>query len=160
MDLLVIGEMFVLAGLLGLAVVEDVRLNRISNRLCITILVTGLLFGLWSGLSGEFVERLAGVLVGFAALVSFYAVSAMGAGDVKLMAAVGAYLGMGIIPAVLLTLVFGGVLAFALILLNRYLAVPGVLANSLIVRESGRLRFPYALAIAGGTTGALWLQVM
>ncbi len=155
-----IGETIVFFGLLGLAVVEDLKSHRISNRLCTTILATGLLFAFWSGIPMEIAERLGGVAIGFAALLPFYAMSAMGAGDVKLMAAVGGYLGMAIIPAVLLTLIVGGVLALAIYVVDRYLPLPATLADALVVRESGRLRFPYALAIAGGTAGALWIQVV
>ncbi|WP_303900863.1 A24 family peptidase [Thiohalomonas denitrificans] len=157
---MLIGEIIALSGLLGLAVIEDVKHHRISNRLCVTILLTGLLFGLWGGASVALTERLGGVVIGFAALLPFYALSAMGAGDVKLMAAVGSYLGMAALPAVLLTLIFGGILALAIYLIERYVPVPGALANALIVRESGRLRFPYALAIAAGSAGALWIEVM
>lgn len=95
----------------------------------------------------------------------------MGAGDVKLMAAVGAFLGpLPVIGAALLTFVSGGVLSLAVALWSRSL---GRVLNNLrlmgMVALTGRAtgfalrdvettgRLPYALAIAVGTGLQLWL---
>ncbi len=72
----------------------DVWKYKIHNALTLPLLVSGLIFhaatGGASGLSGS----AAGVLAGFGSLLIFYILGGMGAGDVKLMAAVGAWLGM------------------------------------------------------------------
>src|SRR6185312_9798891 len=77
----------------GWAVREDLLFHRISNRLTGSLLCVGLvlrtLAGGWSGLE----QSLLGVLVGLGCLLPFYIARAMGAGDVKLLAATGALLG-------------------------------------------------------------------
>src|ERR1700752_984816 len=77
-----------------IATATDVWKYKVYNALTFPLLVSGLIYhccfdgGL--GLS----ESLAGVLTGFGLLVVFYMMGGMGAGDVKLMAGVGAWLGI------------------------------------------------------------------
>jgi prepilin peptidase CpaA len=77
-----------------IAAVMDVWKFKVYNALTIPLLVTGLVYhgavGGIAGLGGSLV----GLLFGFAVLIFVYAMGGMGAGDVKLMAAVGAWLGM------------------------------------------------------------------
>ncbi len=99
---------------------NDYRAHRVSNRLNALIVLTGLgtqaFFGGWSGLEAG----LLGVLVGFGMLVVLWAVRGMGAGDVKFMAAVGAWLGpLWTFQAVLIGGVLGGVIALAMIAYRR-----------------------------------------
>jgi Flp pilus assembly protein protease CpaA len=74
------------------AIVTDVRHFRIPNLLTGPLLVAGLVYA-WSldGLSGLLFSS-AGVLAGFLFLLPLYLVGGMGAGDVKLMGALGAWL--------------------------------------------------------------------
>jgi prepilin peptidase CpaA len=69
----------------------DIWKFKIYNVLTLPLLVSGLLY---HGLHEELTSSLLGVLFGFAALIVLYILGGMGAGDVKLMAAVGAWLGM------------------------------------------------------------------
>jgi prepilin peptidase CpaA len=73
------------------AAITDVWKFKVYNALTVPLLVTGLLY---HGFYDEISDSLLGVLFGFAALVPLYVIGGMGAGDVKLMAAVGAWLGM------------------------------------------------------------------
>lgn len=96
--------------------VTDVWKYRVYNVLTIPLFVTGLLFhGLlsgWSGLSAS----LTGALFGFAVLIVPYALGLMGAGDVKLMAGVGAWLGLSTTSLVFVaSALIAGVYACALI---------------------------------------------
>ena len=69
----------------------------------------GILFG-WKGL----VSAVAGCLLAGVIMFLFYAVRAMGAGDVKIMAALGALVGPHYVVSVLLaTAIFGGLLGIA-----------------------------------------------
>jgi prepilin peptidase CpaA len=78
------------------AAVTDVRAFRIPNWLTLPLLVCGLLYQLVAaGLPG-LGAGLAGAVFGLAVLVPFYALGGMGAGDVKLLAAVGAWLGLAL----------------------------------------------------------------
>ncbi len=118
-------EVILLTLVLG-AAVYDVRYRRIPNWLT----VGGVLIGLalnsfigrneirpgWPGLR----FALVGLGIGFGIYVVFYALHAMGAGDVKLMAAVGALVGwqdwLGIF---LFTALIGGAMAIILIISKR-----------------------------------------
>jgi prepilin peptidase CpaA len=73
------------------AAVTDIWKFKVYNALTLPLLATGLIY---HGFRYEITDSLLGILFGFAALVPLYIVGGMGAGDVKLMAAVGAWLGM------------------------------------------------------------------
>lgn len=165
--------------LLGLAVEGDIRHGRIRNWLVIAGLLLGALFQLAAVISGQPTlagagpwDWLAGALVGGAVLLPLYLLRACGAGDVKLMAAIGAITGMHVaFSAALYTMVAGGLLSLAV------MALRGVTGQTLsnvrhLLTDRGlratagqRLRIaplahtaarlPYAVAIAAGTLAAL-----
>lgn len=77
-----------------IAAVTDLLKFKVHNLLTMPLLICGLIYhGMVSGSAG-LVESLLGMIFGFGILVIFYVMGGMGAGDVKLMAAVGAWLGM------------------------------------------------------------------
>ncbi|MDF3835123.1 prepilin peptidase [Cupriavidus basilensis] len=118
-----------------------------------------------------------GWLTGFACFLPFYLLRGMAAGDVKLMAAVGALLGAGMaFEVALLTFVLGGVWALAMTIRRGRLArLRGNLQFMLFNR--GRMdgeqevdandgpsawsvgTLPYGAAIAAGTIGVLFASV-
>ncbi|MBI5606331.1 MAG: prepilin peptidase [Deltaproteobacteria bacterium] len=109
---------FLLAALI-LAVINDLNSQKIPNRLTYPTMALSLIY--WTGYNGwsGFLFSLAGILTGLAVLIVFYLAGGMGAGDVKLMAAVGGWLGpQGVFWAFLYTGIFGGVYALILILIN------------------------------------------
>lgn len=163
-----------LAGLLGLALAYDIGRRRIPNWLVVAGLIAGLgysIFVAWSqGMSPQAIgaqgltQSLLGAVTGLAIMLPLYLLHAMGAGDVKLMAAIGAFLGpMQILGAALLTFVAGGVLSLLAALFTGSLS--RVLGNLKLmgmvvacgaaglklgdVQTTGRL--PYAIAITLGT---------
>jgi len=160
----------VLLVLLAFAIGEDQFRHRIPNALILAGLILGLgLASLGSGLSGC-VYAAAGALVGCTALIPFYLLRGMGAADVKLMGATGAFLGpSGALLAAALALVVGAVLAIAIVLwrlveprsrletsaAGEVSAAWRAVATVLVVRKE---RFPYAVAIATGTVLTLWLR--
>jgi prepilin peptidase CpaA len=97
---------------LVIATITDLRSRRIPNRLVVPFLaaglvVSGLMHG-WKGLG----HSLVGVLIGAAFMGFFHYLGGMGMGDVKLCAAIGAWVGPSqMVAALLLTGVAGGVLA-------------------------------------------------
>lgn len=84
---------FVTTVVVLIAAVIDFRQFRVPNKLTFPLCLSGLVFhaviGGFSGLQNS----AAGIAVGFAVLLVFYITGIMGAGDVKLLAAVGAWIG-------------------------------------------------------------------
>ncbi|MES2114221.1 MAG: prepilin peptidase [Pseudomonadota bacterium] len=174
----------VLAALLAAAVWHDVRTRRIPNRLVLGGAAAGLAFqtllpagaGLFASPFGGIglLQGLAGLGLGLALLLPMYMLGAMGAGDVKLMAMSGAFLGpRDVLGAALLTMVAGGVLALAVTLASGRLGqvlsnLRQMLLHTLVRAGTGgtaRLDTPpvptgklaYAIAIAAGTVLQLLL---
>jgi prepilin peptidase CpaA len=86
-----------------IAAVTDVWKFKVHNLLTVPLLLSGLVYhGITSGPVGLAGSAL-GALFGFAILVVFYILGGMGAGDVKLMAAIGAWLGLPLTLLVFLT---------------------------------------------------------
>jgi prepilin peptidase CpaA len=104
------------------AAVYDVRFRRIPNWITVTGVAMGLVLnaflyspaGAWFSLAGVWLS-LRGLGLGFGVYFLLYLIRAMGAGDVKLMAAVGAMVGwqdwFGIF---LVTAILGGLMALIL----------------------------------------------
>jgi prepilin peptidase CpaA len=138
-----------LAFLLLCAVLSDLRTRTIPNEL----ILIGVLYGLtatsfaWSGLS--FIQMTLGFLVGLVLFFYPYSKSWIGAGDLKLMAMIGMYLGpYATLMAGLYATAVGGFLAIGyLIQRNKLKKTITNIFNSKEQQES----MPYALAIAIGT---------
>lgn len=158
-----------------IAVEADTRERRIPNVLVLLMLCAGVALnvlgpdngrgGLFSHFPGALGASGAvlGALVGLALFLPLYGLRAMGAGDVKLMAALGSFVGpMEALNLALSILVVGGVLAVLRMLWTRKSRL--VLSNvRLALGSLGRGasqrfdpatqsadRMPYALAFAGG----------
>jgi prepilin peptidase CpaA len=165
----------ILLALMVLAAVVDARHYRIPNLITGAGMVLGLLVTMVEG-PGTLIglgRGLAGLALGLVALLPLYVLSIAGAGDVKLMAMVGAFLGVpDVLPALLFVIVTGGVLALGvairrgltrrtianLVLLVRAAtatAMTGVRGTDTQMMSAGRL--PYAVCICVGT--ALFLFV-
>ena len=161
-----------LGALLVVALACDVAQRRIPNGLILGGLTAGFACSLWAT-PGQpsLVASLLGALTGLAIMLPLYALGTMGAGDAKLMAAVGSFLGpLPVLGAALLTFAAGGVLALAAALWSGSLArVLGNLRLIGLVLISGRSagvsladmqttgRLPYAVAITIGTGIQIWL---
>lgn len=100
----------------------DVKTRRIPNYLTFGTALAGLGFqtGMhgWSGLA----SGLGGLALGFALLIGFYILGGMGAGDVKALAALGAWLGPSkTLELFIFMAVFGGILSIVLLWWRGYL---------------------------------------
>ena len=105
-----------IALLLPLAVIityHDVRYRRIPNAYVLAALVGGVAInGIFGGLSG-LLTSLGGCVLAFGLMFMLHVFGAMGAGDVKLFAAIGAVTGAHLVlPTFLIVVLTGGVLAF------------------------------------------------
>lgn len=137
----------ILLGILAsVAAVYDIRFRRIPNWLVLAGLIAGLVWNLLADTSHMFTglgHWSAGLGLGFILYFPLYLLRARGAGDVKLLAAVGAISGPGnCFWIFLLTAVLGGIIALLVLL------VAGRLRKTLfnvswILRDLLRLRAPY-----------------
>jgi prepilin peptidase CpaA len=157
----------------GIASVYDYRYRRVPNLLTGPAILFGLLLHLVLGGPAQLgMAALAGLIAGGIFLI-FYIAGGMGAGDVKLMAAVGCIVGTSalkevMISTVLIGAVFGIVLAIQRGRLRETLGNVGKLVKhhgsegmkshpELNVRNSNTLRLPYALPIAAGCLVTFYL---
>ena len=151
---------------LALAVRQDLAQHRISNVLTFGGLAAALVLAFLShGLEGA-MFALAGAALGLACLLPLYLCKGMGAGDVKLMAAAGAFLGpINAFIATLATLAVGAVLAIAVVawrvmeLRSAAVAAGGPEPGFRVALAlAGKERFPYAAAIAIGVLATMWMR--
>ncbi|MCY2968997.1 MAG: A24 family peptidase [Planctomycetota bacterium] len=99
-----------------LAAIYDVRWFRLPNALTLTLLASGLVYHGFSHQPDALGHSLLGVMVGAVPMWLVYVRGGMGAGDVKLMAGVGAWLGAWITLHVLIVAgLLGGAFAAALL---------------------------------------------
>jgi prepilin peptidase CpaA len=114
--------LILLAIVLILATAFDLYQRRIPNALTLPVIAVGMIY--WSYLNGldGFMHSTGGLLLGFAFLLPVYLFGGMGAGDVKLMGAVGSILGpQGIFIAFLYSAIVGGVHALFVLARSRVL---------------------------------------
>src|SRR5688500_15588241 len=111
----------VFTALLVLGAVGDLRTRRIPNRLVVVIGVLGLIYSVFSlPIIPGGVRGFTGILVGLGIWLPFYALGWVGAGDVKLFAAAGAWLGpMGAVEGALVGAIAGAVLALGWMINSR-----------------------------------------
>ena len=150
------------------AVIDGYKL-KVPNWITFPLVISGwiasfLLFGL-SGLGWSLV----GTVVGLLLLLPAYAIGGMGAGDVKLMAGVGAWVwGTVTFYAFCVSAVFGGLIAIGMVIYQRQWShhqaqFTALLSEMFIVRDPNRLSelaaerkstmmlLPYGIPIAIGT---------
>lgn len=98
---------------LTIAVITDCRRHKIPNLLTGTGLMAGLTLTLIPSYSSVTLSSsLFGIVAGFSFLLPGYLLGKMGAGDVKLLAMAGSFLGLsGTVTAGLATLITGGLVA-------------------------------------------------
>jgi len=152
------------------AAVTDLALRRIPNVLVLSGLLIAMLLHLRTGNPGAWLDTgLAGLAAGFFIFLPLYALRGMAAGDIKLMAMTGAFVGPGLAMHIaLLTCLIGGVLALVMLVLNgrwrilvrnlqtilepvlwRCMGIP--MQAMPVSREASAGGIPYGVAIALGT---------
>lgn len=166
----------ILIGLLLLlaAAWHDILSRRIPNALVFPGAFLGLLLNAVLPHGLGVLDSLAGLGVGLLLLLPFYLLRVMGAGDVKLMAMVGAFLGVrGVTGSLLYIVLAGGVLALGMacregklrMLLQKlktmFFASRGstwglpVAGNLPLSTAESADKLPYGVAIAAGTVAYL-----
>ena len=158
-----------LGGIVIIASFYDIRYRRIPNILVALAVSGGLIrHSISSGFEGVLFS-MAGCAAGIAVFLAPYLMGKMGAGDVKLMGAVGTTLGVkGAVVAACLSAIVGGVLALATLAVQRWWATGAtagrvtrvkVLAASVSIDHNAEESpgLCYGVAIAVGTIASLLL---
>jgi len=164
-----------LAFVLILSAVFDLRSHRIPNYLTYSAILFGIIYNtVLTGLDGLIFSS-AGIITGIGVLIIFYIIGGMGAGDVKLLGAVGSFLGAnGVFGSFIFSAIAGGIYSLILILVFRRI-YSGVLSNIYFsgvhmimtrklldfgtIHTDNRPRLCYGLVIAIGTGIYLFLQI-
>lgn len=161
----------VVSAILILAAWIDGRELKVPNWITFPMVLAGLVYstcvGGWAGLGAGLV----GMCVGLLTLMPLYAVGGMGAGDVKLMAGIGAWLGWQItLTAFAVSTVVGAVMAVVMVLLKKnvkhhyenFLLIlsewmviknPYELSKIAAERKPKMMLLPYGIPICIGTIG-------
>ena len=160
--------------LLAAACIWDLRTRRIPNVLTLPAAALALMFHLLTGGWSAAATSAAGWLLGAALFFPMFALRGMGAGDVKLLAAIGAWVGPGqVVWVALATSLAGGLIGMLVALGHGYLKsaasnlwmllmhwrVMGIRPLPAVTLHGTRgPRLAYAAPIAIGTVVTLWLH--
>jgi prepilin peptidase CpaA len=149
----------------------DVRYRRIPNKLVLLILIGGLVlngvFGAWEGL----LASLGGIAIAFGVMFLLHVFGTMGAGDVKLFAAIGAVVGSSLVlPTFLIVTLIGGIFAVCKMVQARrvkatmfgmgqvlYGLLPGQTVPRFEVSADRNFTLPYAVPICVGSVVSFFL---
>lgn len=165
----------VLFVLLIVAAVNDYRTYKIPNWLTASGTAFALVYSVAAPASSHagFLWAIEGLLLGFFALLPFYVLKIMGAGDVKLMAMTGAFLGVpDTLHVLLATFIIGGIAAFGFAFFKRALgrmlsnvrhiaqrmmlsAIGGIRPEVRVAASESVGRMPYGVSIGIGTIAYL-----
>jgi prepilin peptidase CpaA len=156
------------------AIVFDLWRRRIPNALTFGAALAALVFAAVVGGTSGLARAAGGWLVGFALFFPFFALGGLGAGDVKLVAALGAWIGPVLtLWAALYASIAGGVIALIVALRHRYLSealsnvrllfmhwrVSGLKPlDPVSLKGSGGPRLAYSVPIVAGMVLALWFR--
>ncbi|WP_462411051.1 A24 family peptidase [Neobacillus sp. Marseille-QA0830] len=159
-------EFIVLFLTLGICLVTDIKSRKILNIVTLPTILFALIYSIFTnGLEG-FLFSGKGLLVGFIFLFIPYLLGGMGAGDVKLMAAIGALMGTEFVfNSFIFTALIGGAIGlFLIIKKNGFITlIKSIYLNIVYFRNNigsiilskakdGRsISFPYGIAIVFGT---------
>jgi prepilin peptidase CpaA len=153
-----------LVPLAALVIYYDVRYRRIPNAFVLATLISGLTLNFAIGGFSGGLNSLGGCVFAFVLMFMLHVFGAMGAGDVKLFAAIGSVIGAQLVlPTFVVVVLTGGVLALISILrtgifkatMYRVLQIfvgllPGWQMPKFSVPADRRLTIPYGVAITIG----------
>jgi len=156
---------------LSIAVFTDWREHKIYNKLLVPAFFTALLLHMFQGGISGLTSSLLGAALGFVLLLLPYLMGGMGAGDVKLLAVIGAFGGaLFVFTSFLYGAIIGGLISA--FLLARRKALGNTMKHFLLflpilqkpdlnedINDASQEKFPYGIAIAAGTLITLLLPL-
>ena len=105
---------------LAVALVTDFRFQKVPNLLTFPAMVTAICYHILTGGLAGFLFSGGGLVLGTAVFIIPFLLGGMGAGDAKLMGAVGAVIGpKGVLITAVLTCLFGGIYALIILIIRR-----------------------------------------
>jgi prepilin peptidase CpaA len=149
----------------------DIRYRRIPNNLVVLTMMVGLIVNtIFGGIHG-LLASLGGSALAFGLMFLLHAFGTMGAGDVKLFAAIGAVFGSSLVfPTLVIVALTGGVLAICQMIYARrvtttmfgvfqffYGLLPGQRVPRFEVPANHSYTLPYAVPICFGSLIAFFL---
>lgn len=157
---------FMLGLVLIISLITDIKYRKILNIITIpTIFIAFCFYSYSLGLDG-LIFCIKGFLIGLVLLLIPYLLGGMGAGDVKLMATVGALMGTSFVfYSFIYTALIGGIIALILIIKQNgfWRSIKNFFFNMAFLRgnlgsmvinkgeQSSKISFPYGVAIVLGT---------
>lgn len=160
---------FFLVPLAVLIIYHDVRYRRIPNPFVLATLISGITLNFVLGGVHGALSSIGGCVLAFILMFILHIFGAMGAGDVKLFAAIGSVIGAHLVlPTFVVVVLTGGVLALVTILRSRVFVttmhrvlqilvglLPGWQMPKFSVPADRRLTIPYGAAITIGAIIAI-----
>jgi prepilin peptidase CpaA len=161
--------------LVAIAAVFDIRYRRIPNWLVLAGIIVGLAWNVYSSGWSGLLRASEGLGLGFILYFPLYLIRARGAGDVKLLAAVGAIAGpLNCFWIFLLTAILGGVIALLLLIFRSrvrqtffnvgwiirdllHLQAPWRSSDELDVTTNKGMRLPHGAMIAVGALAFIFI---
>lgn len=149
----------------------DVRYRRIPNKLVLATLLGGLTLNTIFGGTHGLIVSLGGFALAFGSMFFLHAFGTMGAGDVKLFAAIGAISGVSLVlPTLIVVALTGGLLAICKMIYSGrakttmfgvfqffYGLLPGQQVPRFEIPADRSYTLPYALPICFGSLIAFFL---
>ena len=158
----------------GIACVCDLRTRRIPNALTLGGAALAVVYSIATAGAAGLVTSLGGWATAAALFLPMFVLGGMGAGDVKLAACIGAWLGpRAALLVALYSALAGGLMALAVALTTGYFRqaisnvwlllahwrVAGLTPLPELTLEGSRgPRLPFALPIAAGAVAVIWLK--
>ncbi len=153
--------------LIGAASISDIKTYKIKNSIILTFLTLGILSNtLASGIQG-LLSSLKGISIPFACLFLLFALRMLGAGDIKLLSALGAIFGYPLIISIMLySFISGGIIAIVLIItrknalqrivyildyIKQCIMLSSILPYTNFNDKSDKAKFHFSIAILLGT---------
>lgn len=169
---------FVSAVLVEAALIDGWKL-KVPNWLTFHMVIGGLAFAAYSGGTAGLLWACTGAVVGLLTLMPLYAIGGMGAGDVKLMAGVGAWMGPSLtFGAFVATAIVGGIMALGMVIYSgqlikhwvQFQAIgheiltvrnPEKLSEIAAARKPKMMLLPYGIPIAVGSIAYFaWMGIL
>jgi prepilin peptidase CpaA len=157
-----------------LAFITDAKYSKIPNVLTLSAAAIGLgaqlAFHGWSGL----MDSVMGLTCGFVILLILYVFGALGAGDVKLFAAIGAMSGAAfVLQSMMYSVLYAGLIGLCILIVRKKFVTTGIKMTSWMfslvalkdmstfksMKEQAQIKFPFMYAVVPGVMTAWYYSL-